>query len=80
LIDINPEEQLNKSSKESPTAMTKELSVITGDKDAKDGMSTPVQTVTTSDVEYPSGLRLALIITSAFVSMFLVSLVFIPVL
>jgi len=35
----------------------------------------PVNTTATEDIVYPSGLRLALLLTSAFVSLFLVSLV-----
>lgn len=33
------------------------------------------QTTTTADIAYPSGLKLGLIMTSAFISMFLVSMV-----
>ncbi len=49
---------------------------ITIDAKAKDGHNLEsVQTTAGADAEYPTGLRLALILISAFMSMFLVSLV-----
>jgi hypothetical protein len=50
--------------------------LITGLTDVKDTQNpASAQTAASMDAEYPSGLRLGLIITSAFISMFLVSLV-----
>lgn len=52
---------------------------VTGDVDANESKkSKSPPTASMADIEYPSGLKLDLIITSAFTSMFLVSLVSIP--
>lgn len=49
---------------------------IAGDAKAKEGYDlAPVRTTDTEDIVYPSGLRLGLLLTSVFVSMFLVALV-----
>lgn len=56
-----------------PIIEPKSITADANSKDTKIIASAP--TTATVDIEYPSGMRLGLIITSAFISMFLVSLV-----
>jgi len=76
--DIKPAGALPVSPEEAEGKTIQQPESITGNANTKE-VQNPASVQTTStvaaDIEYPSGLRLGLVITSPFVSMFLVSLV-----
>jgi len=74
--DIKPAKALPTSLEDAEDRRVPEPETIIGDADAKEGQNLgSTGTTASADVEYPSGLSLGLIITSAFVSIFLVALV-----
>jgi hypothetical protein len=50
---------------------------LDGDDSAPEGLA-PVDTTATQDIEYPEGMRLLFLMSSVFISMFLVSLARLP--